>query len=98
MQVFPRLAVGVCVALLASTCNDPRSNLSWLAAPTPQPTTAPTPTLYAVTGVVSEGARPIEGANVSAYIDRGRRLGYNSAVLTDAAGRYELTNFFPQST
>jgi hypothetical protein len=67
MSVITRFAVGVCVALLESACDRPVSDLSWLARPT-QTTTAPTPTVYTVTGVVSEGARPIEGASVGAWI------------------------------
>jgi hypothetical protein len=94
MPVITRFAVGVCVALLASACNHPVSDLSWLAAPT-QTTTAPTPTLYTLMGVVSEGARPIEGASVGAWIgSNGSGYGYSGApgpTLTDAAGCYQLT-------
>jgi hypothetical protein len=93
MQVVRRLAVGVCIVLLASACNDRVSDLSRLATPT-QTMTAPTPTVYTVSGVVSEGARPIEGASVGAWIgSNGSGYGYSGApgpTLTDAAGYYQL--------
>jgi hypothetical protein len=59
MQVMTRLAIGVCMALLASACKDPTST------PT-QPSQNPTPPAvrFSVTGVVAEGARPIEGARI----------------------------------
>jgi hypothetical protein len=67
-----------------------------MAAPTatsagPRVLTGP----FTVAGIVSDGARPIEGANISAWIDQGRS-GYSymwahGPLLTDAAGRYQLT-------
>jgi hypothetical protein len=47
-----------------------------------------------VSGVVSEGNRPIAGANISAWVDQGSS-GYSymwahGAVFSDAAGRYAL--------
>jgi hypothetical protein len=105
MQISTRFAVGVCVVLLASACSNP---VSPLTAPT-QTTAAPTATIsgpallagtYTVAGAVSEGARPIEGANISAWIDQGSS-GYSymwahGPLLTDAAGRYQLTGLPPQ--
>jgi len=99
LQVGARLAVAVCGAVLTIACgSDPVS-----------PPTAPTPTLaqsiasggptvltgmYIVSGVVSEGNRPIVGANVSAWVDQGRS-GYSymwahGALFTDTAGHYAL--------
>jgi hypothetical protein len=100
MQVIARLAGVLPIALLASACNSP---VSPPTAPT-QTTAAPPVTVagpsvltgpYIVAGVVSDGARPIAGANVSAWIDQ-VGFGYSymwahGPLLTDAAGRYQLT-------
>jgi hypothetical protein len=100
MQVVARFAVAACGAALTIACGS--GPLS--------PPTAPTQTLaqsissggpmvltgpYIVSGVVSEGNRPIGGANVSAWVDQGRS-GYSymwahGALFSDAAGRYALT-------
>lgn len=94
MQVITRFAVEVGVALLVSACNNP---VSPSTAPT-QTTAAPTPTLYTVAGVVSEGARPIEGANIGAWIEGGYSyMGAHGPLLTDADGRYQLAGLPAQT-
>jgi hypothetical protein len=98
MKLITRLAIGAGVALFASACNNPESSPM---APT-RTTSAPAATAgppvatgpYIVSGVVSDGARPIEGANISAWIDQGGS-GYSymwahGPLLTDADGRYQL--------
>jgi hypothetical protein len=97
MQVITRLAVGLCAGL-ASACHDP---VAPPVAPTrteaPTVVTGPPPVVagpYTVAGVVSEGDRAVDGANVSAWIDQGNS-GYSymwarGPLLTDAAGRYQL--------
>jgi hypothetical protein len=100
MQVMTRVAVAVGGALLTGACNNPMSPptapTQTAAAGTPSPAgptvrTGP----YTVAGVVSEGARPIQGANISAWINQGTS-GYSymwahGPLLTDAGGRYQLT-------
>ena len=96
MTVITRLAFGVCVAVLASACNSPESSPT---APTRTMSTATAgpavPTgPHIVSGVVSDGGSPIDGANISAWIDQGGS-GYSymwahGSVLTDADGRYKL--------
>jgi hypothetical protein len=102
MPVITRLTLGACVAVLAAACN--KGPLSPPTAPTQTAVAAPLPIggpvvltgPYTVSGVVAEGARAIEGANISAWIDQGRS-GYSymwahGPLLTDAAGRFRLTN------
>jgi hypothetical protein len=99
MQVIARIFVGMCGALLATGCG---------SGPV-APSTSPTQTLaqsvssggplvltgpHTVSGVVSEGNRPIAGANISAWVDQGSS-GYSymwahDAIVSDAAGRYAL--------
>jgi hypothetical protein len=99
VRVVARIAVGMCGALVATACG---------SGPVAPPT-APTQTLAQsissggppvltgpniVSGVVSEGNRPIAGANISAWVDQGSS-GYSymwahGAVFSDAAGRYAL--------
>ena len=106
MKVMTRLASGVGVALLASACNNPES---FPTVPT-QTTSGPIATAgrpvptgpHTVSGVVSDGARPIEGANISAWIDQGGS-GYSymwahGPLMTDADGRYQLAGLPAQVT
>jgi len=68
------------------------------ATPAPAPSPGPPPIQsgpYSVSGTLTEDARPIGGANVSAWINQGSS-GYSymwahGPLLTDAAGRYRLT-------
>lgn len=92
MQVMMRFSIGACVALLANGCDGGRSAPT---APTATPTNpGPTVALHTVAGVVSDGAAPVEGASISAWISEGR-FGYSytwahGPLRTDAAGRYQL--------
>ena len=98
MKVITRLAVGVCVALLSSACDDPAPSPTAPTQTTPAPGATPGPPvptgLHIVSGVVSDGARPIEGANISAWIDQGgsgySHMWAHGQLLTDADGRYKL--------
>jgi hypothetical protein len=74
------------MALLASACKNP--------TPT-QPSQNPTPPAvrFSVTGVVAEGARPIEGARIGGWIGSDATF----EAQTDAAGRFQLT-LLPQTT
>ena len=98
MKVITRLAIVVCVALLASACRNPEASPTAPSQTTSAPTATagpPVPTgPHTVSGVVSDGVRPIEGANISAWIDQGGS-GYSymwahGPLLTDADGRYKL--------
>jgi hypothetical protein len=94
MQVMTRLAMGVCMALLASACKNPTSTF----IPPTQPSQNPTPPAvrFSVTGVVAEGARPIEGARIWGWI-QGTGGDATYEAQTDAAGRFQLT-LLPQTT
>ena len=79
MREITRLVFGFCIALLASACNHTASSPT---TPTQTQTAAPStsaagPTILAgsftVAGIVSDGAQPIEGANVSAWIGQDRK-------------------------
>src|SRR2546428_5856520 len=105
MQMSTRFVAGACVALMTGGCSTqvspPTAPTQTTAAAT---TAAPGATVtgplvltgtYVVSGVVSEGTRPIQGANISAWIDQGTS-GYSymwahGPLLTDAAGRFQLT-------
>src|SRR5437764_424271 len=98
MQISMRLALGFLGALLPSACSNGSSSPS--TAPTPTATS--TPTSYTVSGVVSDGAQPIEGAYISAWIVQGPfgsayALWAHGSLLTDAAGHYSLTGLPAQA-
>jgi hypothetical protein len=96
-----RLAGWFAVALLATACGaapmpSPSATLSPTAIPPAGPTVLGGP--YSVSGIVSEvrsqNGSPIQGANVSAWVDQGMS-GYSymwahGALFTDGSGRYKL--------
>src|SRR5262245_59860958 len=90
------------VSISFVACSTPPTAPSAYVPPPELPVSGPTIPRgpYSLTGVVTErspqGDRPIEGANVNAWVQTGR-IGYsymyaNGPRLTDAQGRYQLAN------
>lgn len=92
MECLAYLAAGVCLALLASACNEAQT----VAPVVPSPIPAPTPTGSTLTGIVfdgSPGGPHLAGVIVQAWVWRGEvgRAGYGAgAATTDAEGRYRF--------
>ena len=86
-RLFRRLAPLVCVGLLVTACgsNEPLTSASPVAPTAPVPLAAGN---AALSGVVTENGRPIEGASVEVQWSCGGGCSASIDGITDAAGRY----------